>query len=67
MRRGYANSERYCGNYLTKEVHDLLNTQNKCFIEDAIDSGEDIPFENLEIASKAGYSCCEHCLSVKNT
>ena len=65
MPQGHVNGERYCGNYLNKKVHDLLNAHKSCFIKDLIDSGDDIPIESLEIATKAGYSYCEHCLSNK--
>jgi len=65
MQKGHTRTERYCGNYLTKRVHDLLNIQRDCYIKDVIDSGDDIPFENLDIANIAGYSYCEYCLSNK--
>ena len=60
MPRGHVVEERYCGNYITRRVHDLQNEQKDCLIDDF-----DIPFVSLEIAEKSGYRPCEHCLSDK--
>lgn len=62
MRRGHINGERYCGNYTTRKVHDLLNEHKACNVKEFVDAGDEIPFASLEIATQSGYSYCEHCL-----
>ena len=64
MQRGHISGERYCGNYATRKVHDLTNEQQACNINEFVAAGEDIPFLSLEIAARAGYSYCEHCIAV---
>jgi len=64
MRQVHINGERYCGNYLTKKVHDLKNVQKKCSVESMTAAGVDIPFESLEVALRAGYSNCENCICI---
>ena len=62
MQRGHVNGERFCGDYVTRKVHDLQNEKKSCLINDIVDSGNDIPFINFEIARQSGYSPCEYCL-----
>ncbi len=62
MNRGHLTNERYCGNYTTRKVHDLNNEKPDCNIDDFVNSGDDIPFDSLDIATRTGYSCCEHCI-----
>ena len=66
MRRGHVEAEYYCGHYLTKKVHDLRNLQKRCNSDCLLMAGDDIPFATLEIAFKAGYSSCEHCIIEKS-
>lgn len=65
MQRGHVDGERYCGNYVTRKVHDLQNEHENCLVNDFIDSGNDIPFINLEIAQQSGYTPCEYCFCGK--
>ena len=65
MQRGHINGERYCGDYITRKVHDLGNEQAACKISELLSSGDDIPFESLEIAIQTGYRHCEYCLNDK--
>lgn len=63
MNSGHLNGERYCGNYVTRKVHDLQNEHKKCHIKLTIESGDEIPFHSLEIAVQSGYKPCRHCLN----
>ena len=65
MQRGHLDGERYCGNYTTRKVHDLVNEQSACNIDEFVNSGDDIPFLSLEIAIRAGYAYCEHCIVIE--
>jgi len=60
--RGHVVDERFCGNYVTREVHDLSKEKAECQLTDVIEKGDDIPFETLEVAHKVGYRNCKHCL-----
>lgn len=58
--------KRYLGNsnYKKMEVHDLLNEQTNCQIDEIIKARHAVVFEpdTLEQASKAGYDNCAYCL-----
>lgn len=60
--RGHLKDEIYCGNYTTKVVHDITREKTECQLKGCIENGEDIPFESLELAEKAGYKKCGFCL-----
>ena len=63
MYKGHLKGERFCGNYMTRKVHDLQNEKSDCHIKLTIESGEEIPFQSLEIAVQSGYRPCRHCLN----
>ena len=61
-KRGHIKGERYCGNFMTREVHDLHNEQQSCGIDVLSESGNEIPLASLEVAKRLGYSNCKNCL-----
>lgn len=60
--RGNMNGERYLGNSNTMEVHDLDNEQANCQIDEIIDAGHDVPFNNLADAKAQGYDNGHWCI-----
>lgn len=60
--RAYMNGERYCGNIITREVHDLDNEKTNCQIDQIIEAGRDSPFDRLGQAHVLGYDDCKWCL-----
>ena len=53
--RNHLHRERFCGNTLTHEVHDLDNEREDCRIDDIIDEGHDRPFFSLQQAHYARF------------
>lgn len=66
MRRfkGNSNGERYIGNKITKEVHDLDNEKPQCKIDDIIAGGNEIPFMYWYESKIKDYSICSFCFGV---
>lgn len=56
------NGVRYVGNDNFKVVHDLDNEKTNCMIDNFINEGHAIPFDNLEEAFNAGMIKCDHCI-----
>jgi len=56
------NGERYLGNNNKKEVHDLDNEQVNCQIDEIINAGHEVPFNNLSDAHNAGYDNGHYCI-----
>ncbi len=48
--RAHMNRERYCGNTLTHELHDLDNEREDCRIEEIIDEGHERGLVSLQQA-----------------
>ncbi|QQS36959.1 MAG: hypothetical protein IPM56_03110 [Ignavibacteriales bacterium] len=66
MRRykSHTNGERYVGNKLTKEVHDLDNEKPQCKVDDIIDNGNDEAFRYFYESKIKNYTVCSFCFGV---
>ncbi len=66
MRRfkGNSNGERYIGNKITREVHDLDNEKPQCKIDETIESGIDVAFKYWYEAKMNNYSICRYCFEI---
>lgn len=60
--RGNMYGQRYCGNVIKKEAHDLDAEATNCQIDEIIRAGHDRPFHNLSDAHAQGYDNCHYCL-----
>lgn len=60
--RGNMNGERYLVDRSKKVVHDLFNVKTNCQINDIMKHGDDLPYQNLVDAHKAGYHDCIWCI-----
>ena len=55
---GNLNGERYCGDIIRNEVHNLLKEKSMCQIDEKIKAGQEKPFNSLIQAHQEGYSDC---------
>ena len=60
--RGNMRGEKFLGNVVTKELHDLDLETSLCRIDEIIKAGHDQSFNSLEEAKFKGYINCAHCL-----
>lgn len=59
---GNMRGERFVGNTLTLEVHDLLNEKTLCQIDEILKAGNDEPILTLFEAKLKGYDHCPYCI-----
>ena len=59
------NGAPYCGNVLTREVHNLDNEKPQCQIDRIVKNDAAVPYHSLLLAQIDNFKQCEHCLSGK--
>lgn len=64
MRRykGEMNGEKFIGNIIKRELHDLDNEKPLCQIDHILNAKNEIPFNFYFEAKDAGYNNCVYCL-----
>ena len=55
--------ERYCGDVLKAEVHDLLEEKPGCGIDSIIEAEQEAPFLSLAEAHEKGFRDCPLCIT----
>lgn len=56
------NGAPYCGNKLTREVHNLDNEKPQCNIDRIIQTQNAVPYHSLLLAEIDNFKNCEHCM-----
>ncbi|HNX27199.1 MAG TPA: hypothetical protein PKK48_07305 [Phycisphaerae bacterium] len=56
------NGAPYCGNKLTREVHNLDNEKPQCQIDRIIKTDNAVPYHSLLLAQIDNYRLCKHCI-----
>lgn len=54
--------ERWLGNKVKKEIHDLDRETKECLISEIMDAGGEIAFRTYEEAKDQGYENCPFCV-----